>query len=152
VDLLFFGHGHAFKDAMRDYTTIGGAVPLMPWRSYGVWWSRYHRYSAESLVAEVLDGFTEHALPLHSVVLGESQMQPDRPPWYYLDVIACAFGHPILSHTAAAAAAAALRLGEQTLTGIRAEDTTLLRTAAGRPTRGTTGTAPSSLILWHSRR
>jgi hypothetical protein len=106
VDLLFFGHGHAFKDAMRDYTTIGGAVPLMPWRSYGVWWSRYHRYSAESLVAEVLDGFTEHALPLHSVVLGESQMQPDRPPWYYLDVIACAFDHPILSHTAAAAAAA----------------------------------------------
>ncbi len=54
---------------MRDYTTIGGAIPLMPWNSYGVWWSRYHRYSAESLVAEVLDGFSEHRLPLHSVVL-----------------------------------------------------------------------------------
>ena len=69
VDLLFFGHGSAFRDALRDYTAIGGAVPLMPWRAYGVWWSRYHRYSASSFVAEVLDGFDTHALPLHSVVL-----------------------------------------------------------------------------------
>ena len=69
VDLLVFGHGLAFKDALRDYTKIGGAVPLMPWRAYGIWWSRYHRYSAASLQAEVLDGFETHALPLHSVVL-----------------------------------------------------------------------------------
>ena len=69
VDLLVFGHGLAFKDAMRDYTKIGGGVPLMPWRSYGIWWSRYHRYSAASFQAEVLDGFETNALPLHSVVL-----------------------------------------------------------------------------------
>jgi hypothetical protein len=69
ADLIFFGHGTAYKDALRDYTAIGGAVPLMPWRAYGVWWSRYHRYSAASFKAEVLDGFDAHSLPLHSVVL-----------------------------------------------------------------------------------
>lgn len=41
----------------------------MPWRAYGVWWSRYHRYSAESLETEVLAGFQTHKLPLHMVVL-----------------------------------------------------------------------------------
>ena len=41
----------------------------MPWRAYGVWWSRYHRYSAESLETEVLAGFQTHKLPLHMMVL-----------------------------------------------------------------------------------
>lgn len=68
-DWVFFGHGNAYRDAMRDYTRIGGKVPLMPWRAYGNWWSRYHRYSAESLQSEVLDGFAQLKLPLHMLVL-----------------------------------------------------------------------------------
>ena len=69
TDLLFFGHGRDFRGALADWRLVAGEIPLSPWRSTGVWWTRYYPYSEQSWTEEVWNGFVEHQLPLHMVVL-----------------------------------------------------------------------------------
>ena len=37
-DLYIFAHGHAYKDALKDYVSIGGSIPLIPRSNFGVWY------------------------------------------------------------------------------------------------------------------
>eukprot|EP01050_Picozoa_sp_SAG11_P007674 SAG11_NODE_647_length_7957_cov_2.900903_11_plen_315_part_00 len=70
-DLLFMGHGStgsAYTDALSDFTAISGPVPMMPWRAYGVWWSRYWPYN-ETGIRAVIEGYESHGLPLNYLVL-----------------------------------------------------------------------------------
>lgn len=69
TDLLFFGHGHDFRGALADWRLVAGEIPLSPWRSTGVWWTRYYPYSEKTWMEEVWNGFVDHRLPLHMVVL-----------------------------------------------------------------------------------
>ena len=39
-DLYFFGHGHAYTQALKDYSVVGGSIPVFPRYSSGVWWTR----------------------------------------------------------------------------------------------------------------
>ena len=67
-DLYFLGYGHAYREAMHDYTQIAGKIPLPPRFAFGAWWSRYWDYSAtelQSLVAQ----FHEHDVPLDVLVI-----------------------------------------------------------------------------------
>ena len=67
-DWYFFGHGHAYTDALAEYTLFGGATPLIPRYVLGVWWSRFWPYSAADLEQLVTD-FAAHALPLDVLVV-----------------------------------------------------------------------------------
>ena len=67
-DWYFFGYGHAYTDALAEYTQFGGTVPLIPRYELGIWWSRYWHYSAEDLQQLVTD-FAEHDLPLDVLVV-----------------------------------------------------------------------------------
>jgi alpha-glucosidase len=69
TDLLFFGHGHDYRAAMADWRLVAGSIPLSPWRSTGVWWTRYYPYSEKTWTTEVWDGFVQYGLPLHMLVL-----------------------------------------------------------------------------------
>ena len=69
TDLLFFGHGHDYRGALADWRLVAGAIPLSPWRSTGVWWTRYYPYGEKTWTEEVWDGFVANSLPLHMVVL-----------------------------------------------------------------------------------
>ena len=68
-DLLFFGHGHDFRGVMQDWRMVAREIPLSPWRSTGIWWTRYYPYSEQTWLAEVWAGFEANGLPLHMVVL-----------------------------------------------------------------------------------
>jgi len=40
-DWYFVGYGHAYRDALHDYTQVAGKIPLPPRFAFGAWWSRY---------------------------------------------------------------------------------------------------------------
>lgn len=67
-DWYFLGFGHAYTDALAEYTRFGGSVPLLPRYVLGTWWSRYWPYSATEL-GEIVTTFAEHRLPLDVLVI-----------------------------------------------------------------------------------
>lgn len=67
-DWYFFGFGHAYTEALAEYTQFGGAVPLIPRYVLGTWWSRYWPYSATEL-QQVVTTFADHRLPLDVLVV-----------------------------------------------------------------------------------
>eukprot|EP01046_Picozoa_sp_COSAG06_P054264 COSAG06_NODE_9609_length_1859_cov_1.629545_1_plen_332_part_00 len=68
-DLYFFGHGHRYKDALKDFTLVAGKPAMPPLSAFGVWWSRYWVYSAKSITQQVIEGYADHALPLNHIVM-----------------------------------------------------------------------------------
>ena len=62
-DLYFFGHGHAYRAALRDFHAVAGRPGLLPRWALGNWWSRYWAYSADELRA-LVDEFAEQQVPL----------------------------------------------------------------------------------------
>ncbi|MBN1178590.1 MAG: DUF5110 domain-containing protein [Anaerolineae bacterium] len=67
-DWAFFGYGHDYKAALREYAHFGGQTPLVPRFVLGAWWSRYWAYSAQDLCQVVRD-FAAHDLPLDVLVI-----------------------------------------------------------------------------------
>jgi hypothetical protein len=67
-DLYFFGHGHDYRAALRDFVTVSGPVHLMDVRAYGVWHSRYHAYSASAYM-DIVNRYKSIGLPLNVAVL-----------------------------------------------------------------------------------
>jgi alpha-glucosidase (family GH31 glycosyl hydrolase) len=68
-DIYFFGHGHRYKDALKDFMLVAGRPVMPPLSAFGIWWSRYWVYSSKSFTEQVLDGYAQHALPLNHVVM-----------------------------------------------------------------------------------
>ncbi|MBA3825457.1 MAG: DUF5110 domain-containing protein [Ktedonobacterales bacterium] len=67
-DWYFFGYGHAYAEAVAEYTRFGGAVPMIPRYVLGIWWSRFWPYSADDL-GQLVDDFAAHQLPLDVLVV-----------------------------------------------------------------------------------
>ena len=67
-DWYFLGYGHAYKEALHDYTQISGKIPLPPRFAFGAWWSRYWDYSDTELHDLVMQ-FHEHKVPLDVLVI-----------------------------------------------------------------------------------
>ena len=75
-DWYFFGYGHAYTDALTEYTQFGGALPLIPRFVLGAWWSRYWAYSDQDL-KKIVDDFAEHDLPLDVLVVDMDWHTPE---------------------------------------------------------------------------
>ena len=67
-DLYFFGYGHDYKGALRDFARLAGPIPMPPRFAFGVWWSRYWAYSDREL-RELVREFEIHSVPLDVLVL-----------------------------------------------------------------------------------
>jgi alpha-glucosidase (family GH31 glycosyl hydrolase) len=68
LDWYFLGHGHDYKRALREYTLLGGSIPLPPRYVFGAWWSRYWPYSEREL-RELVGEFDAHEAPLDVLVI-----------------------------------------------------------------------------------
>ena len=68
IDWYYFGHGRDYRAALRDFTSIGGRIPLPPRFVFGVWWSRYWAYTDEELKAIVRE-FGKNYVPLDVLVV-----------------------------------------------------------------------------------
>lgn len=68
LDWYFFGHGHDYAGALRDFTKVAGEIPLPPRYVFGAWWSRYWHYSDQELKDLVAD-YRKHDVPLDILVV-----------------------------------------------------------------------------------
>ena len=66
-DLYFFGHGHAYKQALHDFSLVSGKIPLPPRYSLGVWFSRYWAYSDGGQM-DIVKNYMENNIPLDVLV------------------------------------------------------------------------------------
>ncbi|MFL6162877.1 MAG: TIM-barrel domain-containing protein [Jatrophihabitantaceae bacterium] len=76
LDWYFFGYGHDYPAAVRDYLGFGGAVPLIPRWMLGAWWSKYWPYSDREL-RELAEEFRARELPLDVLVIDMDWHLPD---------------------------------------------------------------------------
>ncbi|PST48552.1 alpha-glucosidase [Bifidobacterium callitrichos] len=67
-DLYFFGYGHRYIEAVRDFYHLTGPTPLLPRFAFGNWWSRYHRYDEGEYLA-LMDRFDKEGLPFTTAVI-----------------------------------------------------------------------------------
>ena len=89
VDVYVFVHDKDHAAAMADFSRITGATPLIPRYALGNWWSRFHRYSAESYEA-LMDTFERRELPFSVAVIDMD--------WHITDVER-RFGHGWTGYT-----------------------------------------------------
>ncbi len=68
VDVYVFTHGHDHPAALADLAALTGPTPLVPRWALGNWWSRYHRYTAETYLA-LMDRFAAERLPFSVAVI-----------------------------------------------------------------------------------
>jgi alpha-glucosidase len=41
IDWYLFGHGHNYRQALRDFIQVALDIPLPPRYTFGIFWSRY---------------------------------------------------------------------------------------------------------------
>jgi len=68
IDWYFFGHGHQYKQALKDYTAIAGKIPMPPKYAFGYWWSRYWVYSDREL-QELMQQTRDYDIPIDVLVI-----------------------------------------------------------------------------------
>lgn len=68
TDWYFFGYGHNYRQALGDFVSVAGRIPLPPRFAFGVWWSRYWAYSDQEL-DQLVNGFQENDTPLNVLVI-----------------------------------------------------------------------------------
>ncbi len=68
TDLYVFAYGHDYADALRAFHALSGPAPVLPRWALGNWWSRFHRYTADSY-RELMERFAAHGLPFSVSVI-----------------------------------------------------------------------------------
>lgn len=68
TDLYFFGYGHRYIEAVRDFYRLTGPTPLLPRFALGNWWSRYYRYSQDEYL-QLMDRFKREGIPFTTSVI-----------------------------------------------------------------------------------
>ena len=80
-DLYFFGYGHDYKEALKDFYYLSGNTPMLPRFALGNWWSRYYKYTEKSYM-ELMERFDEENLPFTVAVIDMDWHLVDIDPKY----------------------------------------------------------------------
>lgn len=80
-DIYFFGYGHDYKEALKDFYYLSGNTPMLPRYALGNWWSRYYRYTADSYM-ELMSRFDKEDLPFTVAVIDMDWHLVDIDPKY----------------------------------------------------------------------
>ena len=67
-DLYFFGYGLDHAATLRAFFHLSGPSPLLPKKTLGNWWSRFHAYSAEEYLG-LMDDFAVQRVPMAVAVV-----------------------------------------------------------------------------------
>ena len=62
TDVYFFGYGHDYTEAVRDFQRLTGGPAMLPAFALGNWWSRYHAYTDREYL-ELMDRFRDEDIP-----------------------------------------------------------------------------------------
>ncbi|HAA10465.1 MAG TPA: hypothetical protein DCE41_01735, partial [Cytophagales bacterium] len=67
-DWYFLGYGHAYTQALQDYTRIAGPIPMLPRYAFGYWWSRYWVYSDPEL-RQLMQEMRSYDIPIDVLII-----------------------------------------------------------------------------------
>jgi alpha-glucosidase len=67
-DLYFFGHGHDYRAALREFTLVSGKIPIPPRYAFGIFYSRYWAYN-DIGDRDVVLGYESRNIPLDTLVM-----------------------------------------------------------------------------------
>lgn len=89
-DFYFFGYASNYKQALADYTSIAGKIPVPPRYAFGYWWSRYWVYSDVELKS-LMEDMRDYDIPIDVLVIDmdwhlthgglKSITEPERDPF-----------------------------------------------------------------------
>jgi alpha-glucosidase (family GH31 glycosyl hydrolase) len=79
VDTYVFAFGHDYGAALEAFYAVSGRPPVLPRWALGNWWSRYHRYSADTYLA-LMDRFAAEDVPFSVAVLDMDWHRVDSVP------------------------------------------------------------------------
>ena len=82
IDTYVFAFGHDYDAALQALYALSGSPPVLPRWALGNWWSRYHRYSADSYL-QLLDRFDAEGLPFSVAVIDMDWHRVDSVPERY---------------------------------------------------------------------
>jgi len=68
TDLYVFAYGRDHRAALQAFHAVSGPPPVLPRYALGSWWSRFHRYTADSYTA-LLDRFAAEGVPFSVAVV-----------------------------------------------------------------------------------
>lgn len=80
-DIYFFGYGHDYKEALKDFYYLSGNTPMLPRFALGNWWSRYYKYTENSYM-ELMERFDKENLPFTVAVIDMDWHLVDIDPKY----------------------------------------------------------------------
>ena len=80
-DLYFFGYGHDYKEALKDFYYLSGKTPMLPRYALGNWWSRYYKYTEESYM-NLMEQFKQKNIPFTVAVIDMDWHLVDIDPKY----------------------------------------------------------------------
>lgn len=80
-DLYYFGYGHEYRRALRDFYQLTGPTPLLPRKALGNWWSRYWRYD-ETEYKALMRRFKTEDIPFSVSVIDMDWHVTDIPEEY----------------------------------------------------------------------
>ena len=79
-----------YSVAMSNWMSILGRPAMLPRSAFGVWWSRYWKYTQDSIVTEVLNGYKNFSIPLNNLVFDmdwhDEPKEPGCQTWGNYDV------------------------------------------------------------------
>jgi alpha-glucosidase (family GH31 glycosyl hydrolase) len=81
TDLYFFGYGHNYRGALKDFYYLCGNTPLLPRYALGNWWSCYYRYTEQSY-KELIEHFEHEKIPFSVAVVDMDCHLTDIDPKY----------------------------------------------------------------------
>jgi len=67
-DGYFFAYGADFKQALKDFVTVFGSIPMVPRWTFGFWYSRWHDYTGEELV-RLARRYRKEGIPLDVMII-----------------------------------------------------------------------------------
>jgi alpha-glucosidase (family GH31 glycosyl hydrolase) len=82
IDIYVFAYGNDYGEALKAFYAVSGRQPVLPRWALGNWWSRYHRYSADSYLA-LMDRFATEGLPFSVAVVDMDWHRTDSVPEHY---------------------------------------------------------------------
>lgn len=80
-DIYFWGYGHDYKKALKDFYYLCGKTPMLPRFVLGNWWSRFYNYSEKSYL-DLMDKFAEKKIPFSVAVIDMDWHLVDVDPKY----------------------------------------------------------------------
>ncbi|ASI35174.1 glycoside hydrolase family 31 protein [Exiguobacterium sp. N4-1P] len=80
-DIYYFGYGHDYKQALKDFYHLTGPTPMLPRQVLGNWWSRYWRYN-EKEYKDLMTRFKKEDVPFSVSVIDMDWHVTDIPEKY----------------------------------------------------------------------